>query len=168
MHGNYDDPQLPEFGNKVIACHNCNLDIHGKKRTPTWTDLATTMNAGDDTITLIKPDDVASIDWEMGDDVVIASTSFDHYEAETFRIVEVLGNNQYRLNTTAQYKHYSEVETYGNIDFPMRAEVGLLTRNILIQGDENSVKDEYGVHVMIMGKDVSRGRVEYVEITKCG
>lgn len=39
------------------------------------------------------------------------------------------------------------------VDFPMRAEVGLLTRNIRIQGDdEYSEKDRYGAHVMIHGK----------------
>jgi hypothetical protein len=29
-----------------------------------------------------------------------------------------------------KYKHYSAEETYGSYKFPMRAEVGLLTRNI--------------------------------------
>lgn len=29
MHGNYFGPQLPEFGNKGIGCHECILDIHG-------------------------------------------------------------------------------------------------------------------------------------------
>ena len=34
----------------------------------------------------------------------------------------------------------------------MRAEVGLLTRNIKIQGDESSVASEYGSHMMMNGK----------------
>lgn len=34
----------------------------------------------------------------------------------------------------------------------MRAEVGLLTRNIKIQGDESSVQAEYGSHMMMNGK----------------
>jgi hypothetical protein len=57
------------------------------------------------------------------------------------------------------YRHYSAVENYESptvadgIDFPMRAEVGLLTRNIKIQGDEEySEKDHYGAHLMVHGK----------------
>jgi hypothetical protein len=34
----------------------------------------------------------------------------------------------------------------------MRAEVGLLTRNILIRGDELSKKEENGAHLIIHGK----------------
>jgi hypothetical protein len=34
----------------------------------------------------------------------------------------------------------------------MRAEVGLLTRNILIRGDELSVVEENGAHMIMHGK----------------
>jgi hypothetical protein len=34
----------------------------------------------------------------------------------------------------------------------MRAEVGLLTRNIKIQGDSTSAESEYGSHMMMNGK----------------
>lgn len=34
----------------------------------------------------------------------------------------------------------------------MRAEVGLLTRNIKIQGDQASVEKEYGSHLMMNGR----------------
>lgn len=50
-----------------------------------------------------------------------------------------------------KYKHYSAVETYGTHNIPMRAEVGVLTRNIIIQGDENSYKEKYGAHLMFHG-----------------
>jgi hypothetical protein len=36
------------------------------------------------------------------------------------------------LDTPLIYKHYSAVETYGTEFFPMKVEVGLLSRNILI------------------------------------
>jgi hypothetical protein len=59
------------------------------------------------------------------------------------------------------HKHYSEIENYSytnkegavvNENFDMRIEVGLLTRNIVIQGDEDSVKNNYGAHLMMHGK----------------
>jgi hypothetical protein len=34
----------------------------------------------------------------------------------------------------------------------MRAEVGLLTRKIKMMGDFNSVKTQYGSHLMLAGK----------------
>jgi len=83
-------------------------------------------------------------DWVVGDEIVIASTDFEHKHAETFRITAVdLLTSTFTLNTTAIYRHVSGVETVptpagGTEEFPMRAEVGLLTRNILIQGDEEN------------------------------
>jgi hypothetical protein len=37
FHGNFEDPQLPDVGNKGLVCHECVLDIHGKPRR-TWTE----------------------------------------------------------------------------------------------------------------------------------
>lgn len=34
----------------------------------------------------------------------------------------------------------------------MRAEVGLLTRNIVVKGDDTSDADEYGSHLMFNGR----------------
>jgi hypothetical protein len=37
MHGSASESYLPIYGNKVIACRYCKLDMHGPKREPTWT-----------------------------------------------------------------------------------------------------------------------------------
>jgi hypothetical protein len=54
----------------------------------------------------------------------------------------------------------------------MRAEVGLLTRNIKIRGvqDAKSAEQEHGVHIMMFGidKELSTGRFESVEIFNAG
>lgn len=52
----------------------------------------------------------------------------------------------------------------------MRAEVGLLTRNIVIQGDASSEGPEYGAHLMIHGqmKSGALGRIEYAEFRSMG
>mmetsp|Transcript_28781 Transcript_28781/g.25949 ORF Transcript_28781/g.25949 Transcript_28781/m.25949 type:complete len:495 (-) Transcript_28781:2490-3974(-) len=53
----------------------------------------------------------------------------------------------------------------------MRAEVGLLTRNIVIEGDELSEANQYGVHIMTFspdGDDSSIGRISYTEIRQAG
>jgi len=46
MHGAISDPYIPIYGNKVIGCRFCTLEMHGPKRTPTWTELDTTVQAG--------------------------------------------------------------------------------------------------------------------------
>lgn len=52
----------------------------------------------------------------------------------------------------------------------MRGEVGLLTRNIVIQGDANSVNDENGAVISVLsdGDDSSIVRIEYVEFRQMG
>ena len=46
----------------------------------------------------------------------------------------------------------------------MRAEVGLLTRNILMMGDDTSVMTNYGSHLMLAGKAENGliGKIAYV------
>ena len=39
MHGEKYSPELPIYGNKVIAVRNGVLDMHGIPRSPTWTEL---------------------------------------------------------------------------------------------------------------------------------
>ena len=53
----------------------------------------------------------------------------------------------------------------------MRAEVGLLTRNILYRGDpETSTKNEYGAHMMIHSDDSGLliARIAYIELFNVG
>lgn len=53
----------------------------------------------------------------------------------------------------------------------MVAEVGLLTRNIKMRGDDaTSMVKEYGSHLMIAGKAVNgaEGHIAYTEFTQCG
>lgn len=68
------------------------------------------------------------------------------------------------------FRHYSDVEIYGETEFPMRAEVGLLTRNIKVQGDKTSASSEYGSHLMMHGKEKDGlvARLSYAEFTQCG
>jgi len=72
MHSMLHDPYLPLFGNKCIGLTNGILDMHGPVRTPTWTTLNTTAIAGSSQITLSVP-----VDWVAGEEIAIASTSFD-------------------------------------------------------------------------------------------
>ncbi|GFO06520.1 transmembrane protein 2-like [Plakobranchus ocellatus] len=71
--------------------------------------------------------------WHKGDEIVVASTDFDWKQAEIRTIVECTdcADNQVRVDGDFRYSHFGEV-TFGVDE---RAEVGLLSRNIRIEGE---------------------------------
>lgn len=87
LSGSYYGPQQPMFGNKGIACMECFFSLHGKVKQYTWTMLSTSITVGATTLTVQD-----AVDWQAGDSIVVASTSFDHFEAERRNIVSVNGN----------------------------------------------------------------------------
>jgi hypothetical protein len=163
--GSKESPYLPTFGNKVIALMEGVLDIHGTPRTPTWTVLQSTANAGDSTITLNVP-----IDWQVGEHIIIASSDVDQYQSEERTITAVSGQTV-TLNKPLNFQHYAAVETYGTRQVQIRAEVGLLTRNVVIQGDPSSNATQYGVQIMVhsQGDDATRSaKLSYAEVRLAG
>lgn len=83
------DPTLPIFGNKVLAVMEGCLDIHGIKKEFTHTLLAKTANIDEDFL-LVQD----AVDWEEGDEIVIASSSSDPLEAERFMIKKIIHLNE--------------------------------------------------------------------------
>jgi hypothetical protein len=77
MHGDVYSPYLPVYGNKVIGVRYGTLDMHGVERTPTWTLLETSVAKGASQITVAE-----AVDWQVGEDIAIASTSYDGREAD--------------------------------------------------------------------------------------
>lgn len=76
LYGGYYDKQLPTFGNKMIGCKNCKFNMHGVPRHPTWTDLNVTIQPGQSTLKLVE-----AVDWNVGESIAVASSSFNHYES---------------------------------------------------------------------------------------
>jgi hypothetical protein len=70
------------------------------------------------------------------------------------------------------YKHFAATERFGSDDFiDMRAEVGLLTRNVVFRGDpETSSRNQYGAAMFMssMGDDSLIARLGYIELTDVG
>lgn len=136
MHSNKYSPEIPIYGNKVIGVRNGVLDMHGIKREPTWTELDVTSDAGSSTIKLIR-----SVDWKVGEWIVIAPTDYDSTHAEERQIQAIDRTNPNKpiitLDRPLDYKHYAGIQNFGTSgDFiEMRAEVGLLTRNVVFRGD---------------------------------
>jgi len=170
MHGEKADTEIPIYGVKVTAVRNGILDMHGVPRYPTWTELELTAAPGDNTITLHT-----AVDWVAGEQIVIAPTSYENHEAEVMTIASIDNSNVNEpvitLNGTLAYNHYAGVEYYGSHTLEMRAEVGLLTRNVIYRGDpETSGQNRFGAHIMLHshGDESLIGRIAYCEFFDVG
>jgi hypothetical protein len=170
MHGTVKDPYIPIYGNKVVALRFGTLEMHGIKRTPTWTELDSTVLPGSSKITLHT-----KVDWKAGEQIAIASTSYDPREGEKRFITAVDNSNPAKpvltLNKPLEYKHFAARETFGSDFIDMRAEVGLLTRNIVFRGDpESSFTNQYGATLFLhsTGDDSLQCRLSYIELTDVG
>ena len=114
-----------------------------------------------------------AVNWKVGDEIVIASSSYNYNDEEVRTITAISKSNSgvlITLDSALDHRHYGEIETYGNgtrtWDIDMRAEVALLNRTVQIQGvasqdtdnffgdrarfDAN-LSDGFGGHIMIMG-----------------
>lgn len=173
MHGDEFTPALPIYGNKVIAVRNGRLEMHGPERSHVWTELETTASAGATSITLVDVGDT-ELDWQVGEEIVIASTDFVGRHAEQRTITGVSDRDTNPVITFAEaleYKHYAGEETFGDHKLVMRAEVGLLSRNVKYRGDpETSALNQYGAHIMLAspGNESVVGKIENCEFFDVG
>jgi cell migration-inducing and hyaluronan-binding protein len=119
------------------------LSLYGETRR-SWTQLAQTADIGATSITLLNEPD-----WRVGDIIAIASTDFDFRQAERRTITRISGN-RVTFDEPLRYMHFGELQRYAGRTIDQRAEVALLTRNIVVQGDEASVQDGMGGHVMVL------------------
>lgn len=119
--------------------------MHGVPRTPTWTSLETTVFPNSNQIKVME-----DVDWKAGEYIVIAPTGFTIDETEKVQILSVEADKRtINLVNPLQYKHYAAVESHGTDTIEMRAEVGLLTRNVVYRGDETSAANQFGAHIMM-------------------
>ena len=86
-------------------------------------------------------DNVSS--WEVGDQIMVASTSFDSRDSEVFTIVncDECSDHQVKLDRVADTTHWGRISDRTGID--QRAEVGLLSRNVRFYGEMSSNSCQY-------------------------
>ncbi|WP_224364598.1 G8 domain-containing protein [Hyalangium versicolor] len=160
------DPDVMGMGNKFIgAMGTGTLHLHGKERV-SWTQLGANVAAGSSTVVLKEP-----VDWQAGDTLVIVSSHKNWNEAEQRTIASVPSSTTLTLASPLTYSHTGVVKSYtdGSRTWTadLRAQVGLLTHNILVQGDAASASaGGFGGHIMIM--DSSVAYVSGVELFNMG
>ena len=138
--------KIDSIGHKAIGVYG-GLDIHGKPRNITWTTLATTAAVGANKIVLID-----SVDWEIGEEIVIGPTSFKPTQAEAFTIAGVSADRKtLTLNSTLAFNHLGYSETFGSASYKVGAPVGLLSRNVKIIGAPYATQeaDLFGFRILV-------------------
>ncbi len=131
------------------------LSLHGN-RTNSWTKLSRTADAGSNSIDVLN-----AAGWRVGDVIVLASTDFDPHQAERRTIAAIRGNT-ITLDKKLDYMHFGKI-TFGVDE---RGEVGMLSRNILIQASPDADTTLFGGHIMAM--TASKMFVEGVELNRMG
>jgi cell migration-inducing and hyaluronan-binding protein len=132
------------------------LSLHGN-RTNSWTKLSKTAEAGSTSIDVLN-----AAGWRAGDMIVLASTDFDPRQAERRTIAAIRGNT-ITLDKKLDYMHFGKI----TFDVDERGEVGMLSRNILIQASADAAEAPFfGGHIMAMG--ASKMFVEGVELNRMG
>jgi hypothetical protein len=114
MHSSKYDPNLPIFGNKVIGVHYGVLEMHGVERPITWTVMAETAEIG---ATSIKLNTTATpLDWQVGEEIVIASTNFSGRDAEQRTIESITNTDTNAVITFTEplvFRHYADTLFFG-------------------------------------------------------
>jgi cell migration-inducing and hyaluronan-binding protein len=131
------------------------LNLHGMEKN-SWTKLSKTAAAGSNTIEVLTPGD-----WKKGQTIVLASTDFDPHQAEERTIAAVSGNT-ITLDKKLDYMHFGKV----TFDVDERGEVGMLSRNIVIQASPDADQTLFGGHIMAMLG--SKMYVSGVELNRMG
>jgi len=151
MSSTIDSPYIPIYGNKCIGLRNGILDMHGVEKTPTWTVMESTVEAGATEIQI-----QGDVNWAIGDEISIASTSYVGREGERRTITEIDKSDStkpiLRFAEPLEFRHYAEdyqVGTEGEF-ITMRAEVGVLSRNVVYRGDPiDSYETQYGATIFM-------------------
>ncbi|KAI2652983.1 Fibrocystin-L [Labeo rohita] len=177
LHGHLRSTELPVYGTKTLAVREGVLDLHGIPVPITWTRLSQTAQSGSKTLTLMD-----AVTWKTGDEIVIASTGHRHSQSENelMRIASVSADGRtLTLTEPLGYTHLGVSVTLpdGTV-FEGRAEVGLLTRNIVVRGSNNGRfgeevgSDQFGGCIMFHApqpnQNLAIGRIEYSYVRGCG
>lgn len=136
------------------------LDIHGAVRTRTWTKIAETAFAGQDYV--ITSEDV---DFKEGDRVILSGNGW-YGEYDTPIVRETIDKRIVVFTEPLEQDFGSFWYDADGRVVDLRGEIGLLTRNIVIQGDSNSKGQQFGVHtIAVHGGEF---RLENLELRHCG
>jgi cell surface hyaluronidase len=132
------------MGTKFVGAMNGGkIQLIGQTRV-NWLRLATTAARSSTQITLSR-----APGWRVGERLVVASTDYHFDHAEEVSVTSIAGATVH-FSSPLKYEHWCATESFGARSLQECAEVGLLSRNIVIQGDAGSATGGFGGHAMVM------------------
>lgn len=152
---------IASMGTKFIGvAQGGMLSLHGERRLA-WTQMTESAPAG--SVSIALKDDAST--WRAGDRIVLATASADPRHSEVVTVTQVAGN---RVTFTPPLRHARPalVQTIEGKALDQRPSVGLLSRNIVIRGAEDSEAAGFGGHIMVMAGGAVQ--ISGVEMTKMG
>lgn len=157
--GARSDADVMGMGTKVLGVMGGTLDLHGR-RVRTWARLDATARRGSTEITLDT-----DVPWGPGDRIAIAPSGYWRQHDEE-RTIESVSGRTLVLDEPLDYMHWGEVQTFDGHTVDERAEVALLTHNVVVRGEESPGDEGFGGQVMVM--EGSTARIEGVELASMG
>eukprot|EP01060_Flectonema_neradi_P015134 TRINITY_DN21808_c0_g1_i1.p1 TRINITY_DN21808_c0_g1~~TRINITY_DN21808_c0_g1_i1.p1 ORF type:complete len:1214 (+),score=160.81 TRINITY_DN21808_c0_g1_i1:480-3644(+) len=139
------DTNLAGFGSKGMAALgvSAHVDMFGRRFYPTWTRLARIVRSGDDRAYL-----QAAVNWHVGQEVVLTTTTWDDRDTNLPHQNEVLtikaigsGGTVVQFDRPVTYTHYAGTEYQG--------EIALLSRTVEMEGEPST--DGFGGHSVVSG-----------------
>lgn len=157
--GTEEDPQ--HGARAFVAMAPGVIEMHGADQDKrSWTQLEGTVSKGATTIQVAE-----TTGWEVGDEIVIAPSGLAPFEDDNVTIAAISGNT-ITVTPALRYDHYGEIDRIHGTDVDMRAEVGLLSRNITVTSADDAEANLKGGHMMIM--DGAEAYVSGVELHRLG
>lgn len=161
--GTSDNAATPGFGSKAFAMMGGTLELHGAPRARNWTKLdGGDVPAGARSIRVAE-----APGWKAGDQIVISTSGFNQNEYSLATIDSISGTS-ITLREPTRYRHLGSKRQVEDISVDVRAEVGLLTQNIVIQGDAASIASNTGGHMMLMAAGPTTVQIANVQFQRMG
>jgi cell migration-inducing and hyaluronan-binding protein len=158
--GDESNEQVLGLSSKALSvASGATLELHGAPRI-VWTQLSATAAKGSTQLTTAH-----SVDWKAGDNIVLASTDFDPNQAEPL-VVQAASGNQVTVTTPLKYAHWGMMQSLGGATLDERAEIGLLSRNITVRGNDGCVTNGYCGHIIVYQGGIAH--VEGIELYQMG
>ena len=159
------DTSFGHYAKGIYVEEGGTLDIHGEEKLP-WTRLMATLQPQSGFFNIHLAEE--PVGWKMGDKVVIASTDYNMEQAEIVEVVECPPCHHHlscicTVFGEVKFMHYGQI--FKGLD--MRAEVGLLTRNVLISGEIANAEDRFGGHIKAF-RGFRNFRIRGSELTRMG
>ena len=150
------------MGGRFLAVTTGTLELHGASRAKrSWTQLAASVDSQATRLTVLDAEG-----WAVGDELAIAPSGFAAEEVDRVAVTAIDGN-ALTVAPPLRYAHFGEVLSYGGKAIDCRAEVALLTRNVVIRSGDDAETERYGGHLMVMG-DAGPIRLSGVRLERLG